>query len=155
MSWRGTPPTAPVGYELAQLKSGDTLAQLEVDEAARRGLTSPADRDRIGLEITRANGVDPTPSKSCTWARGVSAWVLGTGGKRGPATPENRCEAGAGFAMFVDGQKILLPAGLRPRAAVQPEAALPKPTTSKAWWVVGIGAAALVVRRLTRTRKAP
>jgi hypothetical protein len=108
VSWAGTPAAPPEGYELATLRAGDTLADLEAEEAARRGLKSKADVDRVCLEITAANGLDGHKAKSCAWARDVASWVLGTGGQRAPvvATQRNTCEPGKGFPMFVGGQRI-------------------------------------------------
>ena len=154
MSWKGTPDTAPPGYAFAVLRAGDDLATLEREEAARRGL--PATRtewNRVGLEITSANGVEGAKAKTCEWARGVSAWVIGTGGERMPVVPTspNKCEPGDGFAAFRPGQVVLLPSGLRPAA--------PPPTTTEKVVEVAkssvpkiLGTAALVwaVRRVMR-----
>lgn len=151
MSWAGTPAAPPEGYELATLRAGDTLADLEAEEAARRGLKSKADVDRVCLEITAANGLDGHKAKSCAWARDVASWVLGTGGERAPvvATQRNACEPGKGFPMFVAGQRIFLPAGLRPRAADQPLAETPAPTRAKPLRLLfGLGLAALVGRKI-------
>jgi hypothetical protein len=103
--WKGTPPI-PVGWELAELKLGDTLLILERDTKL------PASR------IAEVNGVPWPGKKTCNWARDVAAWVLATGGERfAPVASEpNTCEPGQGYPHFVVGQRILLPAGVRPRA---------------------------------------
>jgi len=150
LSWAGTPAAPPEGYELATLRAGDTLAALEAEEAAHRGLTSKADVDRVCLEITAANGVDGHKAKSCAWARDVASWVLGTGGRRAAvvAGQANTCEPGKGYPMFVEGQRIFLPVGLRPRTPNQP-AEPPAPSRAKPLRLFfGLALAAVVGRKI-------
>ena len=145
MTW--APPTKqPQGYCLSLLAKGDTLAQL-----AREARKMPT-------EIAAANGVTPpeNPAKaSCAWGRDVAAWVLGTGGARMPvvAGQVNTCEPGKGHVAFVVGQKIYLPAGLRPCAHPAPSTPPPKGFAVKAGAGAFAGLAALLLF-LSRRKKA-
>lgn len=159
MSWAGLPASPPNGYELATLREGDTLAGLEVEEAARRGVDGDrATLNRIGLEIARANGVPSGTAKTCAWARDLSAMVLATGGVRGAPSAEtlNACEPGQGFVRFTRASRIYLPAGLRPRvndAARAPVGAVSS-STGRAPVVLGVVLGALLLVRRVFSRKA-
>lgn len=117
------------------LVEGDTLASL-------------ADLyDVDAVTIAERNGVQPASGrkKSCTWGRAVDAWVLSTGGRRLAYDPRAPwvCAPGEGFASFVPGQVISLPAG-GPRLPAQKPSTTTKTKkqTRWGWWLAGGGVVA-------------
>lgn len=138
MTWKGRP-APPTGYELAVIRKGDTLASLERES----GISA--------TKIAEANGVPFTGSKSCAWAKDVSAWVLATGGVRYPAVKgqENTCEAGLGFTGFVEGQLVNLPTGLRPRAPGAPPGEISTASVAggAGALILALGAVLLIAKR--------
>jgi hypothetical protein len=139
------------GWVPSRIRSGDSLASLEKESGVR------------AEKIASVNGVPWFGSKTCAWGRAVSAWVLATGGRRQPFIPEspNTCEPGLGFPTFVDGQVILLPAGLRAPSTSPP---IVPPVKANAKWspwkvgalVVGVlaGGSALLASEKTQRKRA-
>lgn len=142
VTWQ-KPAAPPQGWVVGVAAKGDTLAQLAKDAG------------KLAADIAAANGVPmpPQPKKpGCQWGRDVAEWVLGTGGVRLPvvAGQLNACEPGKGHVALVEGQRIILPPGVRPPPFTT------TPTTPKRAAKVGAGLfAGLALAWLAFKKKVP
>lgn len=99
------------------------------------------EEQKLIRQIAAANGVPDPGSHSCVWARNLAKEVMKRGGRRGPVSPDNRCEPGQGFAIIQAGNVWKLPPS---PDAPPPSASTPKPHGKSRWPMLAVMGAGIV-----------